>query len=221
MFSIKEELETKKNPSPQSTSEIELLNIADEEPSTKSKEEKEEGLGQIVVSDIISSNILEEVLEEKEKALLKNNTQELGENIVKNPFEEIYQGKNLEIGKRQKNIMKKSAELTKIELLDLTKCLLDISKIDIETKSLISKFSEKYINYKYFFEGDFNKEYQKTDIQNIIRKEIETLAEEISKTKKYSNKSINKIKMAFLTINDIDFSEVAIAKSLKENNITI
>ena len=67
MFSIKEELETKKNPSPQSTSEIELLNIADEEPSTKSKEEKEEGLGQIVVSDIISSNILEEVLEEKEK----------------------------------------------------------------------------------------------------------------------------------------------------------
>ena len=117
--------------------------------------------------------------------------------------------------------MKKSAELTKIELLDLTKCLLDISKIDIETKSLISKFSEKYINYKYFFEGDFNKEYQKTDIQNIIRKEIETLAEEISKTKKYSNKSINKIKMAFLTINDIDFSEVAIAKSLKENNITI
>ena len=221
MFSIKEELETKKNPSPQSTSEIELLNIADEEPSTKSKEEKEEGLGQIVVSDIISSNILEEVLEEKEKALLKNNTQESGENIVKNPFEEIYQGKNLEIGKRQKNIMKKSAELTKIELLDLTKCLLDISKIDIETKSLISKFSEKYINYKYFFEGDFNKEYQKTDIQNIIRKEIETLAQEISKTKKYSNKSINKIKMAFLTINDIDFSEVAIAKSLKENNITI
>lgn len=222
MFSIKEELETKKNPSPQSTSEIELLNIADEEPSTKSKEEKEEGLGKIVVSDIISSNILEEVLEEKEKALLKNNTQESGEkNIVKNPFEEISQGKNLEIGKRQKNIMKKSAELTKIELLDLTKCLLDISKIDIETKSLISKFSEKYINYKYFFEGDFNKEYQKTDIQNIIRKEIETLAEEISKTKKYSNKSINKIKMTFLTINDIDFSEVAIAKSLKENNITI
>ena len=80
MFSIKEELETKKNPSPQSTSEIELLNIADEEPSTKSKEEKEEGLGKIVVSDIISSNILEEVLEEKEKALLKNNTQELGRN---------------------------------------------------------------------------------------------------------------------------------------------
>ena len=58
MFSIKDELETKKNPSPQSTSEIELLNIADEEPSTKSKEE---GLGQIVVSDIISSNILEAV----------------------------------------------------------------------------------------------------------------------------------------------------------------
>lgn len=212
MISIKEILELKNKSKNTQKQEIELLDME------KDQDNKEETLGTIVVNDIISSDIIDKVEEEKEQ-IRKNVKLEEPESNIQIKLEETPQIKDLEIGKNQKNIMKKSAELTKIEILELVKQILEMKKLDVETKSLISKYTEKYIKYKYFFEGELKKDYEKSELQENIREEIQAFGKELEKTRKYSKKNINKVKNAFLVINDINFSETSIIKILKENNI--
>lgn len=212
MISIKEILELKNKSKNTQKQEIELLDMEN------TQDNKEEKLGTIVVNDIISSDIIDKVEEEKEQ-IRRNVKLEEPESNIQIKLEETPQIKDLEIGKKQKNIMKKSAELAKIEILDLVKQILEMKKLDVETKSLISKYTEKYIKYKYFFEGELKKDYEKSEFQENIREEIQAFGKELEKTRKYSKKNINKVKNAFLIINDINFSETSIMKVLKENNI--
>lgn len=246
MFNLRELFEKKSSSCSQDNSDIELLELEDndstvltdsesfvgeaklldnnsqqilDEYSDKSEEEK---LGQIVIDDVISSKILDEVLESKENTGvnvgIKSSRNE--ENFIM-PFEEVIKDKEIEVGKKQKNIMRKSAELTKIELIDLIKRILDISKFDMETKILTSKFSEKYINYKYFFEGDFNCYSTKSDLQQVIKRELESFANELIELKKYSTKTINKVKNAFLIVNNLNFQDINVDDILNNNNLSL
>lgn len=210
MISMKEILNPQKKPKSSEDEEIELLDI--------NQEEKEEKIGTIVINDIISSDIIDGIEEEQDEIQMNIKTKKPESNIqIK--LEEKTAIKDVEVGKKQKNIMKKSSELTKIEITELVKQILKIKKLDLETKSLISRFTEKYIKYKYFFEGEFKDNYQKSELQETICEELQSLSQELERSKKFSQKNINKVKNAFMIINDIDFAETSLIKILKENNI--
>ena len=210
MISMKEILNPQKKPKSSEDEEIELLDI--------NQEEKEEKIGTIVINDIISSDIIDGIEEEQDEIQMNIKTKKPESNIqIK--LEEKTAIKDVEVGKKQKNIMKKSSELTKIEITELVKQILKIKKLDLETKSLISRFTEKYIKYKYFFEGEFKDNYQKSELQETICEELQSLSQELERSKKFSQKNINKVKNAFMIINDIDFAETSLIKILKENTL--
>ena len=99
--------------------------------------------------------------------------------------------KKILLGKAEKNLIKKGLELKENEILELSKVILEIETLDSERKSIINKFIDLYIEYKYINQGELNKDCGivqfRKNIENNITLFAETLIEE-KNSKSYNNK---------------------------------
>ena len=214
---ISEQSQAKNN---NKTDEIELLDLDTTDTIAVEKiPSKEEKISTITVTDTISSDIIEEVLKLEEEGMPENESTPKVK--LELQLENEKKAPELQLRKQEKNLIRKSAILTKIELQDLCKQILGVHKLDMESRILINRFSEKYIDYKYFFEGEFIRTYTKEEYQEITKRELNFFAKELEQEKKYTKKGINRIKECFNIINEVDLSRENIGKALRRNNVLI
>ena len=182
---ISEQSQAKNN---NKTDEIELLDLDTTDTIAVEKiPSKEEKISTITVTDTISSDIIEEVLKLEEEGMPENESTPKVK--LELQLENEKKAPELQLGKQEKNLIRKSAILTKIELQDLCKQILGVHKLDMESRILINRFSEKYIDYKYFFEGEFIRTYTKEEYQEITKRELNFFAKELEQEKSILKKA--------------------------------
>lgn len=182
------------------------------------KEEEKELSNTMVLSRIVvdmNSKALSTISKHLEDTVVLEPVEVPQENKKKEiPIKNISTNKKILLGKNEKNLIRKCLELKEIEITELTKILLNVETLEGETRALVNKFINIYLEQKYINQGYLDKNTSVISFRKDVANNIIKYSEILANTKNidnYKNK-VNKITEVFLIINKIDSSNANIEK---------